>query len=334
MINPNNTFIINDDSKELMNNGSHNVLISEQERMKNSESPISLKNNQKSSTSSLNCSDSQIIFSKENLNNQGGGHSRLLKGRKGKYATIAKPLTNEREGIFYKKIKNTPLYQCLPIFYGMKKEENNCYNNENNSNDPLQKKFKVNYWLLLEDLTYNMTSPCIADLKIGTRTCEINLPQSKIEKRYNSSKGTTTMTHGVRCVDICMRQNSNIIQRWNRKDGRKMSWTDLEKALEEFLCTKQKFLQFRDQLKFLRKKLVETYQVLPNMRLYSASVLLVYDGDKENSPLTLKLIDFGHGYIDLTAEGGNVHDPTNDDNALLGIDNLLMFTDSFLNSFQ
>lgn len=111
----------------------------------------------------------------------------------------------------------------------MKKEENNYYNNDNNADYPEEKKFKVNYWLILQDLTYNMTSPCIADLKIGTRTFEINIPKSKQEKRYKSSIGTTTLTHGVRCIDICMRQNNGIVQRWNRKDGRKMSWNDLEK---------------------------------------------------------------------------------------------------------
>lgn len=222
----------------------------------------------------------------------------------------------------------------MPKFYGMKKEENNYYNNDNNADYPEEKKFKVNYWLILQDLTYDMTSPCIADLKIGTRTCEINIPKSKQEKRYNSSIGTTTLTHGVRCIDICMRKNNQIVQRWNRKVGRKMSWNDLQKALECFLVSKKRITQFNEQLKILRTKLVETYQILPNLRLYSASVLLVYDGDIENGNLTVKLIDFGHGYIDLTAEGGNINDHSCDDNAILGIDNLLLFADSLLNNVQ
>ncbi|KAK8857604.1 hypothetical protein M9Y10_016009 [Tritrichomonas musculus] len=333
----NATRFIREENKRLIKNESLNFYKSiPEENQNDDETPLSL-NNKMSASSSMNNLDIPIrnystIYSMEYLKNQGGGHSGILKGRKGKYATILKPLTTDREGVFYKKIKNTPLYQCLPKFFGMKKEESNYYNNDNNADDPSSKMFKVNYWLLLQDLTSNMTSPCIADLKIGTRTCEINIPKRKQEKRCKTAKETTTFTHGVRCVDICMRQNNNIQRRWNRKDGRKMSWMDLQKALESFLVTKQRVQQFKDQLKFLRDKLVETYQMLPNMRLYSASVLIVYDGDKENSPINLKLIDFGHGYIDLAAEGGNIHDATYDDNALLGIDNLLLFSDSVLNN--
>lgn len=271
-----------------------------------------------------------------NLKTQGGGHIGILQGRKGKHATIAKPLSTEREGLFYKKIKNTPLYENVPKFYGMKKEVN-FHNNNNdikqNSND-IKQNNKVKYWLFLQDMTANMSSPCIADLKIGTRTYEINVPQFKQERQKSLLKGTTTLSHAVRCIDICIRQNNNIIQRWNRKTGRKMSWSDLHNAIEYFLSSKQKVEQFKDQLKNLRSNLVETYKILPNMRLYSASILIVYDGDKENGPLTLKLIDFGHGYTDLAEEGGNVHDHTCDDNALLGIDSLLSVTDSILHNMQ
>lgn len=323
----------NNNNKVLNKKGSHNFSkqIYQFGASNLNGSPISLKNLDSTFSSSLShfdVSTSNSINKMANLQTQGGGHAGILQGRKGKYSTIAKPLNSEREGQFYKRIKNTPLYQCVPKFFGMKKENLN----NNNNNDIKQTKPK--YWLLLQDLTANMTSPCIADLKIGTRTYEINVPLTKQERQKSLLKGTTTLSHAVRCIDIAVRKNNEVLQSWNRKVGRKMSWTDLQKALEIFLSSKQRVEQFKDQLKVLREKLVETYNVLPNMRLYSASILIVYDGDKENGQLFVKLIDFGHGYTDLASEGGNIHDPTCDDNALLGIDNLLLVADSFLQNIQ
>lgn len=322
-------------NKVLNKKGSHNFSKQIQIAAHINGSPLTLKNVESCFSSSqshfdVSSSNSPISYKMDNLKTQGGGHAGILQGRKGKYATIAKPLNGEREGLFYKKIKNTPLYQCVPKFFGMKKESNSS----NTNNDLKQTNQKTKYWLLLQDLTANMTSPCIADLKIGTRTYEINVPQSKQERQKSLLKGTTTLSHAVRCIDIAIRKNNEVLQSWNRKVGRKMSWSDLQKALELFLSTKQRVEQFKDQLKFLREKLVETYEILPNMRLYSASILIIYDGDKENGQLFVKLIDFGHGYTDLASEGGNVHDPTCDDNSLMGIDNLLLIADSFLQNVQ
>lgn len=322
-------------NKVLNKKGSHTFLKQIQIDAHINGSPLTLKNVESCFSSSqshfdVHSSNSPISHKMDDLKTQGGGHAGILQGRKGKYATIAKPLNGEREGLFYKKIKNTPLYQCVPKFFGMKKENNNS----NINNDIKQVNNKPKYWLLLQDLTANMSSPCIADLKIGTRTYEINVPQSKQERQKSLLKGTTTLSHAVRCIDIAIRKNNEILQSWNRKVGRKMSWSELQKALEQFLSTKQRVEKFKDQLKFLREKLVETYGVLPNMRLYSASILIVYDGDKENGQLFVKLIDFGHGYTDLASEGGNVHDHTCDDNALQGIDNLLLVADSFLQNIQ
>lgn len=324
------------DNESLLKNDNLNFQMPITSNLQNEALSLDLTNNEIPITTSLShidipISNSTPLHTMNNLKTQGGGHAGILQGRKGKYATIAKPLTTEREGLFYKKIKNTPLYQSVPKFFGMKKESN-IYNN--NNNDIKQNNSKVKYWLYLQDITANMSSPCIADLKIGTRTYEINVPQIKQERQKSLLKGTTSLSHAVRCIDICIRRNNNIIQRWNRKNGRKMSWSDLQNAIEDFLSTKSKVEQFKDQIKNLRSNLVETYKTLPNMRLYSASILIVYDGDKENGPLVVKLIDFGHGYIDLDEEGGNIHDHTCDDNALLGIDNLLMAADSLLHNMQ
>ena len=326
--------LLNGNNKALYKKSSHCISKQTQNDTNLNKMPFALRNIDSTISSSLNhfdisTSNSSIAHTMESLKTQGGGHAGILQGRKGKYATIAKPLNAEREGLFYKTIKNTPLYQCVPKFFGMKKE-----NITNTNNDIKHNSSKVKYWLLLQDLTANMTSPCIADLKIGTRTYEINVPLSKVERQISLLKGTTTISHAVRCIDIAIRQNNEIVQSWNRKVGRKMLWSDLQNAMEQFLTNKQRVQQFKDQLKNLREKLVETYQILPHMRLYSSSILIIYDGDKVNGPLIVKLIDFGHGYTDLASEGGNVNDPTCDDNALLGIDNLLMLADSFLRNLQ
>ena len=312
------------------------------------------------------------------LKTQCGGHKGMRQGNTlGRSPSIAKPMHTEREADFYKKIIKTPLYQCLPKFFGVSSDNNNISSSP--ANDDNVK------WLFLQDLTAGMTSPCIADLKIGTRTYEVGVPKWKSDRQKSLLEGTTTMSHAVRCIDICTRKDGEIICHWDRKEGRKMSWLDLEKVLKVFLGdSKQSNIsnyqnysnfdssdssdnsdnfgnfnenidsksnnnminssyshkldsrteQLLKQLKSLREKLIETLRILPNIRLYSASVLVIYDGDNENIPLVLKLIDFGHGYIDLAAEGGDINDPSYDDNALLGINNLIKSVRAFAKEYR
>lgn len=238
------------------------------------------------------------------LKTQGGGHGKIHRGV-GCVPSIAKPLI-EREEAFYKLIKSFPLQQCIPKSLGSQVIDGKG-------------------WLFLEDLTAGMSSPCIADLKLGTRSFEVNVPQEKAAAQLSHILGTTTASHAIRCIDICIRRQGDTVSQWDRKEGRKMTAAELRKVLRVFLPGKRRE-EFNQQIRFIQQKLSETYQYLPNLRLYSASVLAIYDSDKPETPMRVTIIDFAHAYIDVASEGGNPADHSFDDNSLKGLQNLLNMT--------
>lgn len=61
----------------------------------------------------------------------------------------------------------------------------------------------------------------------------------------------------------------------------------------------------------------------PGSRLYSASLLIVYDSDNNNTPMKVALIDFAHAYCDITKSGGKLDNREFDDNTLLGLRNIV-----------
>jgi hypothetical protein len=231
------------------------------------------------------------------LATQGGGHGMIRKGTN-RVGCIAKPYL-EREDRFYRQIVNTPLISIVPNYLGSSQS-----------------------WLMLQDLTYGMASPCVADLKLGTRSFEVSAAPEKAAHQLANMSGTTTPTHAIRCIDICIRRNRQVIRHWDRREGRQMDASELRKAICLFLPGKRR-QAFRRLTCDLKARLEQAKTMLPNLRLYSASVLVVYDGDKDGGKMSVNIIDFAHAYIDVQAEGGDPNDPAFDDNALTGLDSLL-----------
>jgi hypothetical protein len=101
-----------------------------------------------------------------------------------------------------------------------------------------------------------------------------------------------------------------------------MTIEELRRCLQLFV-TESRTANFLRAIKEIKEKLFQTKQMYPNLRLYSASVLMVYDGDQEGTQVNAKLIDFAHAYIDVQAEGGVPDDPSFDDNAMIGLESLV-----------
>jgi hypothetical protein len=237
------------------------------------------------------------------LQTQGGGHGKMLRGNSS-VPFIAKPLI-EREHSFYVSVAASPFSKLTPGFLGRISL---------NSRD----------WLCLQDLTVGMTSPCIADLKLGTRSFEVTAPPEKVKRQLAHMANTTTVSHAIRCIDICIRRSGKVVARWDRRQGRSMSGAQFRKVLRAFLPGRRRS-EFAAKIAEIREGLVLTHERYPNMRLYSASVLAVYDGDKPDLPMQVCIIDFAHAYVDVEREGGDPNDTSFDDNAVRGLDNLLAF---------
>lgn len=239
----------------------------------------------------------------EVLDTQGGGHGRIsqCKINPGAIPCISKPL-DHAEGKAYEDLQKLPLVDCIPKFFGV-----------------------FDGKIVISDLTAGFKSPCMADLKVGTRHYDPNASQEKVQGLIEKQKGSTTDSHGVRLIDGKMRHNGEVTNKWDRKQGLKFSVDQLKDVVTTFLPGSLKS-KFHQQLQVIHDKFTEVVKQNPGFRMYASSVLIAYDGDNLEADPRVLLIDFAHTHIDINAAGGDRNDSAFDDGVLKGIETLLAFT--------
>ncbi|KAJ2980056.1 hypothetical protein NUW58_g7047 [Xylaria curta] len=145
-----------------------------------------------------------------------------------------------------------------------------------------QRNSRVEYFLLLEDLTAGMKRPCIMDLKMGTRQYGVDANPKKQESQRRKCAETTSRELGVRVCGL---------QTWDAKSQayvfRDKYYGRSLKAGKEFQDTLTMFLYdgvdyssvLRHIPTILQKlnQLEVTIRRLHSYRFYAASLLMFYD---------------------------------------------------------
>ena len=240
---------------------------------------------------------------------QGGGHGRIMKctikNEKGETVhCVAKPIDHKEAGV-YPLIKKTPFADFIPQYFGVHKiNDEDC--------------------IVIEDLTAGYKSPCVADLKIGTRHWDLEASKEKVDGLVEKQKGTITEKLGIRIIDVSMRRNGEIIMKHDRKQGLADSEEEFKNVIKEFLPGK-----LLDSVKQKTRELITAYektlQENPGFRVYASSILIAYDGDATHESIDdvkVKVIDLAHTYINIAANGADIKDKAYDDGIIIGLKNL------------